>query len=305
MDETIDAVRRFNRFFTLFSGALNANFLGSGMSLAEARLLFEIANGSDPLATDLQGSLGMDAGYVSRVIGRFEQRGWVERGRDGGDRRRRPIRITDTGRAAFDDLDRRQRKEVADVVERLDNPARARLTAALTASEALLAGKRLSPYLIRTFRPGDMGLIVSRQAILYHELYGWGAGLEANEAEVVAAFLRNFRAGRAQCWIAEVDGEMAGSVLVTDEGDGLCRLRLLYVEPSAHGKGIGTALVRECITFARSAGYQRMTLWTHSILEAARHIYAREGFHLISTLDHSSFGPMLTGETWELSLETH
>ena len=148
-----------------------------------------------------------------------------------------------------------------------------------------------------------MGLIVSRQAILYHELYGWGANLEANVAEAVAAFLHSFRAGRAQCWIAEVDGEMAGSVLLTDEGDGLSRLRLLYVEPSAHGKGIGSALVRECIVFARAAGYRRMMLWTHSILEAARRIYAREGFNLISTEDHTVFGPTLTGEIWEMSLE--
>lgn len=305
MEETINGFRRFNRFFTRLSGVLNANFLGSGMSLAEARLLFEIANGEEPLATDLQASLGMDPGFVSRVIGRFERRGWVERGRDGGDGRRRPIRISEAGRAAFDDLDLRQRRQVAGAVERLDGPARARLAAALATSEALLSGGQPSSFSIRTFRPGDMGLVVSRQAILYNELYGWGAGLEANEAEVVAAFLRDFRPGRAQCWIAEIDGEMAGSVLVTDEGDGLSRLRLLYVEPHAHGKGIGSALVRECIGFARSAGYRRMTLWTHSILEAARRIYAREGFSLISTEDHDSFGPTLTGETWEMSLETH
>ena len=304
MEETISAVRRFNRFFTRFSGALNANFLGTGMPLAEARLLFEIANNSEPLVIDLEASLSMDRGYVSRVIGRFEKRGWIERGRDGSDGRRRPIRLAEAGRAAYDNLNQRQRDEVAHVVERHDGPARARLSAALATSEALLEGKRPARYSLRTFRPGDMGLLVSRQAILYHELYGWNAGLEANEAETVAAFLSNFRPGREQCWIAEVDGTMAGSVMITDEGDGLSRLRLLYVEPWAHGEGIGTALVRECVTFARAASFRRMTLWTHSVLEAARHIYAREGFELISTENHDSFGPMLTGETWELSLTT-
>ena len=155
---------------------------------------------------------------------------------------------------------------------------------------------------IRTFRPGDMGLVVWRQAILYHETYGWNAGIEANEAAVVAAFLHDFKPGREQCWIAEIDGEMAGSIFLTDEGEGLSRLRLLYVEPWAQGRGVGASLVATCLEHARRVGYARMTLWTHSILESARRIYAREGFRIVETKNHDAFGPTLIGETWELDL---
>ena len=302
MDTAVATVRRFNRFFTRFVGALDANFLGTGMSLAEARLLFEIANAEAPLASDLEQALGMDPGFVSRILARFEARGWVERLRDTSDARRRPMSLTSAGRAAFEMLDEKQRAEVEAILLRLDEPARARLSAALTVSAMLLQGHRPPAFTMRTFRPGDMGLLVSRQAILYHEAYGWNANIEVNESEVVAAFLKGFKPGRDECWIAEVDGEMAGSVLVTDEGDGLARLRLLYVEPWAQGRGIGVALVRACLEFARKAGYVRMTLWTHSILTAARRIYAREGFGLVATRDHDTFGPMLIGETWELDL---
>jgi DNA-binding MarR family transcriptional regulator/GNAT superfamily N-acetyltransferase len=302
MDDAVATVRKFNRFFTQFVGALDANFLGTGMSLAEARLLFEIASAQAPLASDLEQALGMDPGFVSRVVARFEARGWVERGRDSADARRRPISLTSAGRATFNALDEKQRAEVEAVLLRLDGPARARLSAALTASEMLLQRDRPPAFAMRTFRPGDMGLLVSRQAILYHEVYGWNANIEVNESEVVAAFLKNFTPGRDQCWVAEIDGEMAGSILITDEGEGLSRLRLLYAEPWAQGLGIGSALVRECLEFARKVGYVRMTLWTHSILVAARRIYAREGFRLVATEDHDTFGPMLTGEIWEIDL---
>ena len=301
MDGATASLRRFNRFFTRFVGALNADFLGVGMTLPEARLLYEVAQADGRVASDLQNALGMDAGFVSRVLQRFEQRYWVERDRGAGDARRRPIRLMPEGRLAFELLDLRQGQEVEKVLARLMNAERVRLTTALRVAEELLDGQT-SEVTIRTFRPGDMGLIVSRQAILYHEVYGWNAGIEANEAEVVAAFLRDFKPGREQCWIAEASGEMTGSVFLTDEGAGLCRLRLLYVEPWAQGRGVGASLVTTCLEHARSVGYARMILWTHSILESARRIYAREGFRIIETKDHDSFGPMLTGETWELSL---
>ena len=187
------------------------------------------------------------------------------------------------------------------MLARLREAERIRLAATLRVAQALLDGQS-GQVTIRAFRPGDMGLVVSRQAVLYHETYGWNAGIEANEAEVVAAFLRNFKPDREQCWIAETDGEMAGSIFLTDEGGGLCRLRLLYVEPWAQGRGVGASLVETCLEHARRVGYARMTLWTHSILESARRIYAREGFRIIETQDHDTFGPMLTGETWELDL---
>ncbi len=303
MEDTLAAVRRFNRFYTKLVGALDANFLESGMSLAEARLLFEIRHGEPCYADGLQSTLDLDAGFTSRVLRRFEERGWIVRAKADRDGRRRSIRLTEAGRARFDRLDARQRDEVAAMLGQLQRQDRQRLAQALGTVEALLGeGADPAAFAIRTFRPGDMGLIVSRQAILYHEHYGFNAGIEANEAEVTSAFLRNFKPGREQCWVAEVDGVMAGSIILTDEGDGLCRLRLLYVEPDFQGRGIGDALVTTCIAFARSVGYARMTLWTQSILESARRIYARHGFAIVSTEAHASFGPILTGEIWMLDL---
>lgn len=303
MNDAIAAVRRFNRFFTRFVGALDADFLDTGLSLAEARILFEIAHRAPCGATELQDALELDAGFLSRVLRRFEERRWIERQRVEDDGRRRSILLTPAGRAQFETLDTRQRGEVETVLARLDEPRRGRLVAALGAAQELLAGNEPPPgFTLRSFRAGDMGLVVSRQAVLYHERYGFNSGIEMNEAEVVAAFLRNFKPGREQCWIAEIDGEMAGSIFLTDEGNGLSRLRLLYVEPHFQGRGIGEALVSTCLAFARSVGYERMTLWTHTILEGARRIYARQGFRIVATEEHDTFGPMLMGETWELTL---
>jgi DNA-binding MarR family transcriptional regulator/GNAT superfamily N-acetyltransferase len=305
MENAIAAVRRFNRFFTRFVGALDADFLDTGLSLAEARLIFEIAQREPCEATGLQAALELDAGFLSRVLRRFEERGWVERQRVDGDGRRRSIALTPAGRALFEMIDGRQRGEVETILARLDAQGRGRLVAALEAAQDLLEARTRPGFTLRPFRQGDMGLLVSRQAMLYHEQFGFNEGIEINEAEVVAAFLRNFKPGREQGWIAEIDGEMAGSVLLTDEGDGLSRLRLLYVEPKFQGRGIGDALVSACLEFARSVGYRRMTLWTHSILESARRIYARHGFEIVSTEEHDSFGPMLLGEIWELGLDSN
>ncbi len=302
MENAIAAVRRFNRFFTRFVGALDADFLDTGLSLAEARILFEIAHRAPCGATELQDALELDAGFLSRVLRRFEERCWIERQRVDGDGRRRSILLTLSGRAQFETLDSRQRSEVEAVLARLDAPRRGRLVAALDAAQELLDGHAPPGFTLRRFRAGDMGLVVSRQAVLYHEHYGFNAGIEINEAETVAAFLRNFKPGREQCWIAEVDGEMAGSIFLTDEGNGLSRLRLLYVEPRFQGRGIGETLVSTCLEFARSVGYERMTLWTHTILVSARRIYARHGFQIVATEEHDTFGPMLQGETWALEL---
>jgi DNA-binding MarR family transcriptional regulator/GNAT superfamily N-acetyltransferase len=303
MEDAIAAVRQFNRFFTQFVGALDANFLDSGLSLAEARILFEVAQREPCFADDLQTSLDLDAGFVSRVLGRFEHREWINRVKSGQDGRRRSIRLTRSGREEFKKLDGRQRDEVEAVLRRLDNPSRRRLIASIEVARNLLEAKQNSPsFSLHPFRPGDMGLIASRQSILYREHYGWNANIEVNVSEVATAFLRNFKPGREQCWVAEVDGKLAGSVFLTDEGNGASRLRLLYVEPVFQGLGIGDALVSTCIAFARSAGYIRITLWTHSILETARRIYARHGFKLIEAAEHASFGIPLMGETWELIL---
>jgi DNA-binding MarR family transcriptional regulator/GNAT superfamily N-acetyltransferase len=292
------AVRSFNRFYTRHVGALDPRFLGSDMTLAEARLLFEIANAEAPVATNLQAALGMDAGYVSRVIARFEARGWVARGHGGTDARRRPISLTPEGRSAFDALDRRQRDAVSAMLERLRPSQQAELVAALGTVRALLDPSQDTGFTIRSFRIGDAPLIAARQSILYDEDYSWGRGIELNETETVAAFLRNFKPGREQCWVAELGGAMAGSVFVTDEGGGLARLRLLYVEPFARGRGIGDALVRTCIDFAQEIGYDTITLWTHTILASARRIYAAHGFEIVDTKVHETFGVAVQGETW-------
>ena len=302
MDDAVSALRRFNRFFTEFVGALDADFLQTGMSLAEARVLFELAQRESCIASDIQETLDLDAAFLSRILARFEARFWIERARVEADGRRRSIALTPSGRRQFEVLDRRQLHEVRAVLSRLDALQRDRLVAALGTVQGLLAGRDSSTITLRTFRPGDMGLIVSRQALLYTQIYGWNDNVEVNESEVTAAFLKNFKPGREQCWIAEMDGMIAGSIFLTDEGGGLSRLRLLYVEPMFQGRGIGDTLVRTCVAFARSAGYERVTLWTHAILEGARRIYARHGFEIVATKEHDLFGPMQIGETWELKL---
>lgn len=303
MSTAVSQFRRFSRFFTQFVGALDPHFAGMEMTLAEARLLFEIANRSRPLAADLQLTLKMDAGFVSRVLRRFETRGWIARARGEQDARRRPITLTEAGHAAFTELDQRQNKVVEGILLRLSLAEREQLVSALTIAQGLLdpaGGER--GFTLRAFRAGDMGMISARQSLLYRETYGWNAQIEIVVGQVTTDFLRDFKPGREQCWIAEVGGLMAGSVLLTDEGQGICRLRLLYVEPFAQGLGIGHALVAACVDFARAAGYAEIVLWTHTILETARRIYARHGFIITETAMHETFGTPLMGETWRLSL---
>jgi DNA-binding MarR family transcriptional regulator/GNAT superfamily N-acetyltransferase len=302
VEETIAAVRAFNRFYTQLVGALDDQFLGADLTLPEARLLFEIANADQPLASDLQKRLDMDAGYVSRLIGRFETRAWIVRTASDEDARRRRIALTSEGRAAHELVDTRQRAAVEAMVERLSASQRRDLIAALGAARALLDAQLTRDFAIRTVCAGDLPLIASRQAILYRDAYGWGRALEANVTETAFGFLRGDASSRSEGWVAEVGGAMAGSVLLTDEGEGLSRLRLLYVEPWARGRGIGEALVTTCLAFAREAGYRAMTLWTHSVLESARRIYAAHGFQLVETATHHEFGVPVQGETWRLEL---
>ncbi|MGZ8345944.1 MAG: bifunctional helix-turn-helix transcriptional regulator/GNAT family N-acetyltransferase [Allosphingosinicella sp.] len=301
MDEAVTALRRFNRFHTRFAGALDAHYLDSELSLAEARLLYEIATRSAPLAAGLQAELGLDAGYVSRILRRFQARGWISRSR-GEDGRRRPITLTAAGRARFAALDAETRRQVVERLSPLSPTDRDTLVAALAAVQALLGGGE-SPWSIRTFRAGDLSAIASRQSILY-EAYGWGRPMEVLQAEITAAFLRDFKPGREQCWVADRAGLMAGSVLLVDAGHGVAQLRLLYVETWARGLGIGQALVAECVAFARAAGYASIRLWTHTVLASARRIYEGAGFRIVETAVHDEFGKPEQGETWELAL-TH
>lgn len=305
MDNAANSVRAFNRFFTRLVGAFDPKFLGTSLTLGEARLLYELAHASDPLAADLCAALGIDAGHVSRVLRRFEGRGWIRRGTGPQDARQRPITLTEEGWRMFRDLEgSRQRKAVVAALDGLAADQQRDLVGALNLSRVLLGDPAIRQFELRPFRPGDMGLIAARQSILYREVYGWGAQIEVIEGEVTTAFLRNFKPGREQCWVAELEGVMAGSIFLTDEGKGLCRLRLLYVEPFARRLGIGNALVSTCIEFARTVGYQRMTLWTHTVLESARRIYAAHGFRTVDVDTHEEFGKPEQSETWELDLAT-
>ena len=303
MEEAIAAVRTFNRFYTRRVGALNARFLGTELSLPEARVMFEIVHAAQPpLASELQRDLGIDGGFLSRLLARFEARAWITREPGDGDARRRPITLTADGRAIFDWLDQRQRDEVIAMLATLSPAQQTDLAAALGAARTLLDPAPPRHFAIRTFRAGDLGLLTARQSILYLEEYGWGRGLEHNITEACAAFLANYREGRDQCWIAEVAGAMAGSIILTDEGDGLSRLRLYYVEPIARGRGIGDALIRTCLGFARDVGYSEMMLWTHQVLTSARRIYAAHGFEITETAMHEDFGKPELGEIWRLRL---
>ena len=265
MDDAVASLRSFNRFYTRFVGALDADYLASDMSLVEARLLYEIATRPTPVASEIQADLGIDAGYASRLLRRFQARGWISRGR-GADGRQRPISLTSEGKAAFAALDARSRSEVSARLDALGPADQETLVAALDAARNLLGGGE-ARWTIRTFGPGDLPLVASRQAILYAERYGWGLPMEILLAEVTTAFLRDFKPGREQCWVATRAGVMAGAVLVVDAGEGTAQLRLLHTEPWARGLGIGSALVDECVAFARAAGYARIKLWTHSVLE--------------------------------------
>jgi DNA-binding MarR family transcriptional regulator/ribosomal protein S18 acetylase RimI-like enzyme len=299
MTDAVAAVRAFNRFYTRFAGVLDAHYMDTELSLAEARLLYEIARRERPVASELQAELGLDAGYVSRMLRRFQAKGWIVRGR-GSDARRRPISLTGEGRTMFEALDARTRAATAARIEGLGEGDRETLVAALAAVTGLLSGEE-APWHIRTFRTGDLALIASRQSILY-ESYGWGRPMEVLQGEVTAAFLRDFKPGREQCWVAERAGMMAGAVMLVDAGEGVGQLRLLHVEPWARGLGIGGALVRECVEFARAAGYAKVRLWTHSVLLSARRIYEAHGFLIASTEVHDTFGKPEQGETWELAL---
>lgn len=299
MDDAITALRAFTRFYTRSVGALGAHYLDSDLSLTEARLLYEIANRPAPLAAELQAELGLDAGYVSRILRQFEGKGWIARGR-AADARRRPISLTAEGRRAFAALDERTKADVAQRIARLGEGDRETLVAALGAVSGLLSGGE-APWRIRTFRTGDLATIAARQSILY-EPYGWQRPMEILQGEITTAFLRDFKPGREQCWVAERAGLMAGAVMLVDAGEGVGQLRLLHVEPWARGLGIGGALVGECVAFARAAGYERMRLWTHTILASARRIYEAEGFRILETAVHHEFGEPVQGETWELEL---
>jgi DNA-binding MarR family transcriptional regulator/GNAT superfamily N-acetyltransferase len=305
IDEHVNAIRAFNRFYTRKIGVLGG-MASSPFSLAEARVLYELAHRQHPTATDIRKELGLDAGYLSRILRDFESRKFVSREQLKTDERQKVLSLTSKGRKAFAPLDERSNRHVAAMLDELSPMERKQLVDAIQIVRRLLGDRfeTKTPYLLRQHQPGDMGWIVFRQAILYAEEYGWDASYEALAAAIVAKFIENYDPKRERAWIAEKDGERVGAVFVAKESDEVAKLRLLHVEREARGLGIGKRLVEECIRFARQAGYQKMTLWTQSILSAARDIYKKSGFQLVREEKHHSFGKDLTAETWELNLKS-
>ena len=303
-EDRIAAVRRFNRFYTRHLGALNHGFLRSPFSLTEARVLYEIAHRDRPTATEIARDLGLDAGYVSRILKAFRARTLIDSEASEADGRRNLLALTAQGGRAFAALDKASRDDVDALLAGLPAPEQTRLLGAMATIEDLLDDRpaEAAPYLLRPHQPGDMGWVVHRQAVLYTQEYGWDGTFEALVAEIAAQFLRDFDPARERCWIAERDGEIVGSVFVVRRSDEVAKLRLLYVEPKARGLGIGRRLVAECIRFAKAAGYRKMTLWTNDVLTAARHLYEAAGFRLVEEERHRSFGKDLVGQTWDRDL---
>jgi DNA-binding MarR family transcriptional regulator/GNAT superfamily N-acetyltransferase len=304
-DGQVAAVRHFNRFYTRAIGVLQEGHLGSPFSLAQARVLYELAHRRSPTAADLGADLGLDPGYLSRILAAFRARDLVVRQPSPRDRRRELLRLTTKGRRAFAPLDARAREDVRRLLAPLPSGDAARLVQAMRLVERLLGGAaapRPSPAKIRAPRPGDMGWVVERHGAVYDEEWGWGARFEGLVAEIVAQFLAAHDPRRERAWIAEQDGERVGSVFLVAKTRTVAKLRLLLVEPAARGTGLGSRLVDTCVRFARSARYRRVVLWTQSILGPARHIYAKSGFVLVGQEPNREFGKGLVSETWSLDL---
>lgn len=304
IEERISTVRHFNRFFTRQIGVLREGLLHSPYSLTEARILFELAHRDSLTASDIGRELGLDAGYLSRILTRLEQQRLIEKVRSDNDGRQRLLHLTVEGRNAANVLEQRSRDEVSEMLNDLSEDDQQRLLKAMQVIEnTLTKGLKFSePFFLRQHEAGDMGWITYRHGVLYTQEYGWDQRFEALVAQIVSDFINNYNPIRERCWIAEMNGEIVGSVFVVQSSETVAKLRLLLVEPKARGLGLGTRLVEECIRFARRSGYQKLMLWTNSILVEARHIYQKTGFILTEQEAHHSFGHDLVGETWELTL---
>ena len=303
-DRRVGAVRRFNRFWTRQIGVLREGYMESSFSLTEVRVLYELAHREETTASELGEELGLDAGYLSRVLRGFEKHGLIHKRPSEGDGRRRLLRLTERGREAFAPLDARSRNDIGAMLGSLPVAEQERLVEAMRTIEELLSVRPdpAVPYLLRPPWPGDMGWVVHRHGDLYAREYGWDERFEALVAEIVAKFIRQYDPRLERCWIAERDGEIVGCVFLVRESEAIAKLRLLLVEPKARGLGIGSRLVEECIRFARQAGYRKITLWTNDVLSSARRIYEAKGFRLVHEEPHHSFGHDLVGQTWELML---
>ncbi len=300
----VEAVRRFNRFYTKQIGVLQERFLHSPFSLTEARIIYELAQHEKTTATELGRELGLDPGYLSRILRDFIKQGLINRKRSKSDGRRGVLTLSERGRETFGMLNSNSRNEIGRMLRGLSVTDQKNLVKAMQIIEALFKAQpeKRASYILRPHIAGDMGWVVHRHGVLYSEEYGWDEEFEALVATVVANFIQHYDLKREHCWIAERNGEIVGSVFLVKKSATVAQLRLLLVEPKARGLGIGNRLVNECILFARRVGYRKITLWTNNVLLAARHIYEKAGFRLVREEPHHSFGHDLVGETWELTL---
>lgn len=303
---SVAAFRRFNRAYTRFLGALNDHYLRTEFSLAEGRVLYELFTRSKPQATEIAEALALDAGYLSRILRKFEKSGLIRRAIIQEDKRAAHLLLTSKGRAAIRALNARADKQARSILSEMSSAQREKFASALSAiEETVLAGPPQAPAIhLRAHRPGDLSFLVYLETRAYIEEFGWDPVFEPFAAQIAADFLLHFDPARERCWIAEMDGRHVGHVVLMRhrEERETAKLRLLYVHPDARGRGLGRQLVAECIQFARSSGYRRITLWTQSILTAAHRIYRAAGFQLIREEPHRTFGTDLTGQIWELDL---
>lgn len=296
-------VRQFNRFYTRTIGVLGEGLLGGECSLSEAHVLYELAHGHGLLATDLVKTLGVDFGYLSRILALFEKRGWIKRERSESDARKSHLLLTAKGRKMFATLNQQASEEVAKLLEPLPLPQQRQLQAHLRQVQSLLNRAAAPTVTLRSHRAGDIGWIIERHGAVYAKEYGFNSNFEALVAEICANFLRQYDASTERCWIAELDGIPVGSIMLVRGSEGIAKLRLLLVEDSARGHGVGRMLVEQCVDFARQAGYRGITLWTQSNLIAARNLYQSVGFVCVGSETNTSFGPTLTAETWTLQFD--
>lgn len=302
-DDRVADVRAFNRFITRRFGILERGLLGTNHSLTEARVLYELAQRQEIETSQLLETLGLDSGYLSRLLSRLERQGLVAREPSEDDGRRRSLRLTAAGRRAYAELDKRSEQQVARIMEGLDDEQRRRLVGGMNAVRGVLSEKAGGgPVLLRALRPGDLGWIVARHGVLYEREFGWNEDFEALVARIVADFGEARDPRRAEGWIAEIDGRPVGCLLCAQRDETTAQLRLLLAEPEARGLGVGAMLVDECLAFARRAGYETIVLWTNDVLKAARRIYERAGFELTDEEPHHSFGRDLVGQYWQRSL---
>jgi len=302
----IASFRRFNRMYTRYIGTLNEGLLNSEYSLAEARVLYELATRAAPSASEIAEALGLDPGYLSRLLGKFDRAGLLHKKTSQQDGRYAELRLTARGKSAFKKLNALSEEQARATLQGLAPEARSELLRSMQCIEGILTrtDRGRLPHILRPHRVGDMGWVVYREGAGYAEQYGWDQTFEALVAKIVSDFIANFDPARERCWIAEADGQNVGHIFLVKHPDQphTAKLRLLFVEPSARGLGLGDALVNECIRFARVAGYRKIVLWTQSMLTPAVRIYRRAGFRLVKEEPHHSFGQDLIGQEWELEL---